>query len=100
MANEPDRDKRERIDQVRVELTEEHLNPLYAEGVRIVRDGVERLDAPNYAELYRRFGFRLDELATSAARCSTRPRRSSRRRRTGSSAIGSASASTKRSAGT
>ena len=63
MANEPDRDKRERLDRVRVELTEEHLNPLHAEGVQIVRDGVERLEAPNYAELYRRLGFRLDELA-------------------------------------
>jgi hypothetical protein len=63
MANEPDRDKRERLDRVRVELTEEHLNPLYAEGVQIVRDGVERLEAPNYAELYRKLGFRLDDLA-------------------------------------
>jgi hypothetical protein len=63
MANEADRDKRERIDKARVELTEEHLNPLHAEGVRIVRDGVERLEAPNYTELYRRFGFRLDDLA-------------------------------------
>ena len=63
MANEPDRDKRERIDRVRVELTEEHLNPLYAEGAHLVRAGVEKLDAPNYADLYRRFGFRLDELA-------------------------------------
>jgi oligoendopeptidase F len=63
MANEPDRDKRERIDKARVDLTEEHLNPLHAEGVHIVREGVERLEAPNYADLYRRFGFRLDELA-------------------------------------
>ena len=63
MANEPDRDKRERIDRVRTGLTEDHLNPLHAEGVNIVRDGVEKLDAPNYAELYRSFGFRLDELA-------------------------------------
>ena len=63
MANEPDRDKRERLDRVRVELTEEHLNPLYAEGVHIVNKGVEALEAPNYAELYRGFGFRLDELA-------------------------------------
>ena len=68
MANEPDRDKRERIDKARVELTEEHLNPLHAEGVRIVREGVEQLEAPNYAELYRRFGFRLDELADSVPR--------------------------------
>ena len=63
MANEPDRDKRERLDRARVELTEEHLNPLHAEGVHIIRDGVERLEAPNYADLYRRFGFQLDELA-------------------------------------
>jgi hypothetical protein len=63
MANEPDRDTRERLDRARVELTEEHLNPLHAEGVQIVRDGVERLESPNYAELYRRLGFRLDELA-------------------------------------
>ena len=63
MANEPDRDKREQIDRVRVELTEEHLNPLYAEGVHLAEKGVEQLDAPNYADLYRRFGFRLDELA-------------------------------------
>ena len=40
-----------------------HLNPLHTEGVPIVRDGVEKLEAPNYADLYRRFGFRLDELA-------------------------------------
>ena len=63
MANEPDRDKREQIDRVRVELTEEHLNPLHAEGVHLVREGVEKLEAPNYADLYRSFGFRLDELA-------------------------------------
>ena len=63
MANEPDRDKRERIDKVRAELTEEHLNPLYSEGVGIVNEGVAKLEAPNYADLYRNFGFRLDELA-------------------------------------
>jgi len=63
IANEPDRDRRELLDKVRVELTEEHLNPLYADGVGIVAEGVEKLEAPNYAELYRRFGFRLEELA-------------------------------------
>ena len=63
IANEPDRARRERLDKARVELTEEHLNPLYAEGVHIANAGVEKLEAPNYAELYRRFGFRLDELA-------------------------------------
>jgi hypothetical protein len=63
MANEPDRGKREQIDRVRIELTEEHLNPIHADAVHVAREGVDRLEAPNYAELYRRFGFRLDELA-------------------------------------
>ena len=63
MANEPDRGKREQIDRVRIQLTEEHINPLHAEGVHLIREGVEKLEAPNYADLYRRFGFRLDELA-------------------------------------
>jgi hypothetical protein len=63
IANEPDRDKRQRLDKVRVELTEEHLNPIYLEGVGLVRSGVGKLEAPTYADLYRRFGFRLDELA-------------------------------------
>jgi hypothetical protein len=63
MANEPDRDKRQQLDRIRVDLTEEHLNPIYADGVQIVGAGVEQLGAPNYAELYRRFGFRIDELA-------------------------------------
>jgi oligoendopeptidase F len=63
IANEPDRDKRERLDRVRVELTEEHINPLYLEGVEVIRRAVGELGAPNYADLYRRFGFKLDELA-------------------------------------
>jgi len=63
IANEPDRKQRERLDEARIELTDEHLNPLYSEGVHIVSEGVEKLESPNYAELYRRFGFRLDELA-------------------------------------
>jgi hypothetical protein len=63
IANEPDRSKREQLDKVRVGLTEEHLNPIYFEGVEVVRKGVSELGAPNYTELYRRFGFRLDDLA-------------------------------------
>jgi len=64
IANEPDRDKRERLDRTRVELTAEHINPLYLEGVDVVRRAVGELGAPDYTELYRRFGFRLDELAS------------------------------------
>jgi hypothetical protein len=63
IANEPDRDKRQRLDSVRVGLTDEHINPLYLEGVEVVRRAVGELGAPNYTDLYRRFGFRLDELA-------------------------------------
>jgi hypothetical protein len=63
IANEPDRAKREQLDSVRVGLTEEHLNPLYLDGVQDVRRGVGELGAPDYTELYRRFGFRLDDLA-------------------------------------
>ena len=63
IANEADRAKREQLDKVRVDTTEEHLNPHYLEGVELVRKGVAELDAPNYTELYRKFGFKLDELA-------------------------------------
>src|SRR5204863_22650 len=63
MANEPDRDKRKRIDRVRCELTEEHLNPLLLESVQQVREVVASLGAPSYLELYRRFGYDLDGLA-------------------------------------
>ena len=63
MSNETDRDRRQRIDDQRIRLLDEHLNPLYLDAHRIDRDAIRELDAPNYYELYRRFGFRLDELA-------------------------------------
>jgi hypothetical protein len=63
MSNETDRDKRQRIDDQRIRLLDEHLNPLYLDAHRIDRDAIRELDAPNYYELYKRFGFRLDELA-------------------------------------
>ena len=63
MSNEPDRDKRQRLEETRVRLLEEHLNPVYLEAAQIDRDAVVQLDAPNYYELYKNFGFRLDELA-------------------------------------
>ncbi|MGZ4334397.1 MAG: hypothetical protein ACXVRJ_09025 [Gaiellaceae bacterium] len=62
-ANEADRDKRRRLDEERVRLLDEHLNPVYVDANRIDREAVGRLNAPNYYELYKRFGFRLDELA-------------------------------------
>lgn len=63
LANEPDRDARRRLDEVRVRLLDEHLNPVYLEATEIDRAAVRELGAPNYYELYKRFGFRLDELA-------------------------------------
>jgi len=63
MSNEPDRDKRQRLEEARVRLLDENLNPIYLEAVEIDREAVRELDAPNYYELYKRFGFRLDEVA-------------------------------------
>ncbi len=62
-ANEPDRERRRRIDEERYRLQDEHLNPVHLEAARIVRDAVGALGAPTYADLYRGFGFALDELA-------------------------------------
>ena len=63
MANEPDRAKREELERARVALLDERLNPIYLEAQAIDREAVRALDAPNYYELYLRFGFRLPELA-------------------------------------
>jgi len=63
LSNEPDRDRRERLEAERLTLTEQHLNPVYLEAARIDREAVRALDVPNYYELYKQFGFRLDELA-------------------------------------
>jgi hypothetical protein len=63
LSNEPDRDRRERLEAARLRLTDEELNPIYLDAARIDREAVEQLGAPNYYELHKRFGFRLDELA-------------------------------------
>jgi len=63
IANEADRARRQRLEETRLRLTDEELNPVYLEAARIDREAVVGLGAPNYYELYRRFGFRLDELA-------------------------------------
>jgi hypothetical protein len=64
VANEADREKRRRLEQVRLQLLDEQLNPIYLDAARIDRDAVRQLGQPNYYALYKRFGFRLDELAT------------------------------------
>ena len=63
MSNEPDRDSRQRLEEARLRLLEEHLNPTYLDAVQIDQEAVRRLEAPNYYELYKGFGFRLDEVA-------------------------------------
>jgi len=63
MSNEADRDTRKRLNDERLRLLDEHLNPVYLDAVEIDRDAVRALEAPNYYELYKSFGFRLDELA-------------------------------------
>src|SRR5206468_12207129 len=63
LSNEPDRDKRAQLERARLDLLDERLNPVYLEASRIDREAVSKLGSPNYYELYKRFGFRLDELA-------------------------------------
>jgi hypothetical protein len=63
MANEPDRARRERLDRVMWEATEEHLNPIYRESLEVVRGALPALGVSDYVELHERFGFRLRELA-------------------------------------
>jgi hypothetical protein len=68
ISNEPDRPRRERLERARNELVEEHLNPIYAERVGVVKRLTGEFGAPDYVELYRRFGFRLDDLAEQCRR--------------------------------
>jgi hypothetical protein len=63
MANEEDRDKRQRLEEARNRLTEEHINPVLADATETVDEAIPSLGSETYADLYRRFGFRLEALA-------------------------------------
>jgi hypothetical protein len=63
VANEPDRAKRQALDEARCELEEEHLNPVHFETHAILQQTLPALGSPDYVDLHRRFGLRLDELA-------------------------------------
>ena len=63
IANSEERGRRERLERVRNELTEEHLNPLHLRSTQVVHRETGRLGAPNYTELYRGFQFPLDSVA-------------------------------------
>jgi hypothetical protein len=63
IANEPDQQRRARLDAVRVELAEEHLASRYVAAAEKRSEGTRELGAPSYRELYTRFRFPLDPLA-------------------------------------
>jgi oligoendopeptidase F len=63
VANEADRARRQRLEEARNRLTEEHINPIHRDAVGKLREAVPRLGSSTYADLYRRFGFKLEELA-------------------------------------
>jgi hypothetical protein len=68
LMNEEDRDLRARIEAARNELTEEHLNGLELHAAQVGQRATKRLGADNYADLYRTFGFQLDDLAEQCRR--------------------------------
>jgi len=68
LGNEEDRDVRARLEAARNELTEEHLNALQLQAAQVVQRETRRLGAANYADLYRSFGFPLDDLAEQCRR--------------------------------
>jgi hypothetical protein len=59
--NADDRAVRERLEHARNEATQEH-NELYIRKHQVVHRETERLGAPTYTELYRRFQYPLDDL--------------------------------------
>src|SRR5262245_7032161 len=63
IANSAERDRRERLERIRNELTEEHLSPILLAAHREIHAATRDLGASTYRELHDRFGFRLDDLA-------------------------------------
>jgi hypothetical protein len=65
-ANTDDREKRRRLEEARNALTDEHLNPLQLEMLRVCHREAQTVGGSSYTELYRKFGYGLDELAEQA----------------------------------
>jgi hypothetical protein len=63
IANSEDRGRRERIEHVRNDLTEEHINPILLAGHRETHEATKNFGVDTYRRLYDEFGFRLDDLA-------------------------------------
>jgi hypothetical protein len=68
IANEPDRARRERLDGVRVELTDRELNPHHVRIAEARREAARALGAETYRDLYARFGFPLEALGEQCER--------------------------------
>src|SRR5690242_363214 len=68
LMNEEDRDVRERVEAARNELTDKHLNALQLQAAQVVQRETRKLGADSYADLYRKFGFALDDLAEQCRR--------------------------------
>ena len=66
IANEADRARRERLEEARVDLAEEHLMPSLVTHSEKRRAGTRELGAATYRELYEGFAFPLEELAAQA----------------------------------
>jgi hypothetical protein len=67
-ANEPDRGRRERLEQARATLSDEHLNPHHVRIAELRREAGLALGAESYRDLYRRFGFPLEALGEQCER--------------------------------
>ena len=68
LMNEESREVRERVEAARNELTDEQLNAVELEAAQVVQRETRKLGADSYADLYRNFGFRLDDLAEQCRR--------------------------------
>ncbi len=67
-SNEPDRERRWRLERARVELVEERLNPIYMRATERLRANAVELGAETYRALYERLGFPLAELGEECRR--------------------------------
>ncbi len=63
IANSEDRGRRQRLEEARNALVEEHLNPVHLEAVQATQAGVRALGSETYLDLYRRFELDLERLA-------------------------------------
>jgi hypothetical protein len=55
IANEPDRERRKRLEARRNDVVAEHLNPIQLDAARVEHAAIDGLGGESYVELYRRF---------------------------------------------